>query len=684
VRSFGHYAYVWRGRILLLAALVAIAAAFAGSSIFDQVKPYGFEDPDSESTQATRALEQASGERPLPDVVLLVAPRSGSREAVAGAAARAERELGTNGAVTRVVGPSDDLRLSSVDGEQALVLGYLAADTEDIAEVGEQVEAQFEQRPEVIPGGAALTAHQLNQTTEEDLRRIELFAAPLLFLLCFLVFRGLVAATLPLVVGVLSIVFTLLSLRLLTEVMDVDVFAINVVTALGLGLAIDYSLFVVSRYREELERHGPGGEALRATMGAVGPMVVFSGLTVALALASLTVFPQRFLYSMGIGGSLVAVLSAAVVLVVLPALLAVLGERVNALAPPELQRARSTGRWYGLAKRVMRNPLPVATLVAVAMIAAGLPFLRAELTRADSRVLPEDASSRQVDAAIRSGFEANPSDQMLVVLGGDDAEGADAAGQGLARHGAIGAASNPQPVGELLRVDLGLDAPPYSDSALDAVDDARGADWGSEPRVSGRSAELVDQRESLDAHLPLAIAITVISSMLVLFVMTRSVVLPVVSLLMNALTVSVAFGALVLIFQDGRFEGALDYMSYMALDTSMPILLFALAFGLSTDYGVFLLQRISEARADGLDDTEAIAVGLDRSGRIITAAALLFAVAMGAFVFSELIFLKEVAVGTAIAVLVDATVVRALLFPSVLALLGTRAWWAPAALRRDA
>jgi RND superfamily putative drug exporter len=380
----------------------------------------------------------------------------------------------------------------------------------------------------------------------------------------------------------------------------------------------------------------------------------------------------------------VAILSAAVVICVLPALLAVLGERVNALAPPELQRGRPVRRWYVLAKRVMRHPVPIATIVVLGMIAAGLPFLRAELTRADSRVLPEDSSSRQVDAVIRSDFESNPSDQMLVLVEAGPGARAEArrTARDLVRHSALGGFDEPRRLDGLVTVSIGLNAPPYSDRALDAVEKARDANWGGPARVTGRSAELIDQRASLDANLPLAIAIAVLSSMLILLVMTRSLILPIVSLVMNALTVSVAFGALVLIFQDGRLEGTFDYMSYGALDTSMPILLFALAFGLSTDYGVFLLQRISEARASGLPNEEAIAVGLERSGRIITAAALLFAVAMGAFVFSELIFLKEVAVGTAIAVLVDATIVRALLFPSVLALLGERAWWGPAALQR--
>ena len=341
VRSLGHYAYRWRGRIVLAALLVAVAAAIGSASVFDAVKPYGFQDPDSESARATEALEDASGERPLPDVVLIVEPSGGGPAKVRAAAAEAERRLADIPSVTRtaIEGLSEDKRAG-------LVVGYLDADVDDIADVGAKVEETFGGVRFVTAGGAAVTAHQLNETTEDDLRRIELYAAPLLFLLSLLVFRGLVAAALPLVVGVLSIVTTLLLLRLLTNVMEIDVFVVNIVIGLGLGLAIDYSLFVISRFRDELAAGGPTGAALRGTLGSTGRMILFSGLTVGVAMASLAVFPQRFLYSIGVGGALVALTSVLVSLTVLPAMLAMLGPRVNALAPRRLQSPPSEQRWY--------------------------------------------------------------------------------------------------------------------------------------------------------------------------------------------------------------------------------------------------------------------------------------------------------------------------------------------------
>jgi uncharacterized membrane protein YdfJ with MMPL/SSD domain len=675
----GHFAYRWRGRIVLAAMVLAVAAAIGGSSVFDAVKPFGFQDPASDSSRATAVLEDSTGESPLPDVELLVRPPAGGRGAVYAASASAKRELEKVPGVVRVVTPRQDAALLSDDERAGIVTGYLAADVDDISGVGKAIAERFASSGDVTAGGAAVTAHQLNQTTEDDLRRIELFAAPILFLLSFLVFRGLVAAALPLVVGALSIVTTLVLLRLLTNVMEIDVFVINIVTGLGLGLAIDYSLFVVTRFREALAEGSATGKAVRDTVGSTGRMIVFSGLTVATALASLCVFPQRFLYSIGVGGAIVALTSALVCLTVLPALLAMLGSRVNSLAPGSLQERPADRRWYELGHFVQRHPVAITGIVIVSMVVISLPFLRVELTRANARVLPAESSAHRVERTIGKRFMADPASLIIVVV--EDRATPRALGRArrqLARTKGVARVGSPVRLGDgVTQVDAQLTVQPFSDRALDTVDVARGIDWGGPALVDGPPAELADQRQSLKDHLPLAIAIIVVSTLLLLFAMTRAVALPFLALLMNALTVGVAFGVLVLVFQDGRFQDLLGYRSQSALDTSMPILLFAVVFGLSTDYGVFLLQRISEQRGPTVSEPEAIARGMARSGRPITMAALLFAVAMGAFAFSDLVFIKEIAIGTALAVLVDATIVRAFLFPALLCLLGQRAWWAP-------
>src|SRR3954464_5970423 len=327
----GQFAYRRRRLLAIGAVIVAVVAALGGSTVYDNVKPFGFQDPNSDSARAYDELRDATGLRPIPEVELLV---KGGNGRTATAAAVAANELRAVPGVGRVVTPDADPSLISTDGRQALVLGFLSSDVDDISQVGTDVRERFTGDPHVLVGGAAVTVDELTKTTQDDLQRIELFALPLLLLLSFLIFRGLVAALLPVVVGLLSILTTLLLLNALTTVVDIDTFAINIVTGLGLGLAIDYSLFLVTRFREELGRARSmqlaGGksveQAVAETTAAIGPMIVFSGLTVALSLIALCVFPQRFLYSIGIGGALVALSSAAVCLLLLPAVLGLLGE----------------------------------------------------------------------------------------------------------------------------------------------------------------------------------------------------------------------------------------------------------------------------------------------------------------------------------------------------------------------
>jgi uncharacterized membrane protein YdfJ with MMPL/SSD domain len=665
---------------VLTAAVVAVVAALGGRTVYDNVKPFGFQDPDSDSARAYDVLRDATGVRAVPEVELLLEPKSGTPLP---AATHVARQLRGIDGIARVITPLDDPSLVSNDRRMALVLGFISADVDDISGVGDDVKDRFSGDPGVKVGGGAVTVDELTKTTQDDLKRIELYALPLLLLLSFLVFRGLVAALLPVVVGVLSILTTLLLLNALTPVIDIDTFAINIVTGLGLGLAIDYSLFLVTRFREELERRDAVEASLVATTAAIGRMVVFSGMTVAASLISLCIFPQRFLYSIGIGGALVALSSAAVCLLFLPAVLAMLGDRVNALTPVRMQGVPSERRWFALARFVLTHPVSVAICAVAVMVFAGLPFLRVELTQANAKILPEEASARQVDDAIDEHFSSDPADRIVVVSSTRMAAGA--AVRTLSGEQTVLATRGPIRVAQgLFRVDAQLRVDPFSDAALDTVRTARSQEWARNALITGPPAELVDQRHSLGAHLPWALGFIVVSTALLLFVMTGSAVLPLIALAMNTLTVSVAFGVLVFIFQDGRLEGLLGYTSQGALDTSMPILLFAVAFGLSTDYGVFLLQRIGEARRHHDTEDGAIADGIVSSGRTITAAAILFAVAMGAFVFSDLVYVKEVAIGAAVAVLVDATIVRAFLFPAVLGLLGEKAWWVPRWLGRAA
>jgi RND superfamily putative drug exporter len=499
-----------------------------------------------------------------------------------------------------------------------------------------------------------------------------------------------VAALLPPLMGGLSIVITFLGLRLVDEAVHLSVFALNLVTALGLGLAIDYSLFVVSRFREETAAGGSPRAALGRTMRTAGRTVLFSSLTVAAALASLLVFPQNFLYSMGIGGAMVAVVALVVALLVLPAILVLLGARVNALAPDRLRRAveadarpDSTGWWYRLSRFVMRRPGRVALIATLAMLAMGAPFLRVSFTSVDPSILPTSEQARRVGDALGRDFAVNITTPVTIAAAAPDARAAAALAARVRAVPGVRAVEGPRRVGpRLWRIDAISAAHALDPASQRLVRRIRSLRAPYYVGVAGQTAGFVDQKASLGRHLPLALAILALTTLAILFAFTGSVVLPIKALLMNLLTLSAAFGLLVLVFQDGRFESVLGYTSQGALESSQPLVLLAIAFGLSTDYGVFLLSRIKEAHDRGLPSSEAVAVGLERTGRIVTAAALLFCTAVAAFATSRSLFIKELGLGTAAAVLIDATIVRALLVPSLMGLLGRWNWWAPPPLRR--
>ncbi len=674
--------------VLSIGVVVFVLAGALGAGVADRLAPYSADDPDSETFEARERLE-AAGYRETEAVILVSDVRVRS---AAGAARVAEIERTVRGieGVRDVAGfaatGSDDF--VSLDGDETyLAVTFKPTDDDFEQEIGEALEEAFAGQSDVGVGGNAVAQRQVNENVESDLQRAELFAFPILFLLSLLFFRSLVAAGLPLLIGGLAIVSTLALLRAISEVSEISVFALNLVTGLGLGLAIDYSLFIVSRYREELARVGPGIEALRRTMATAGRTVLFSAFTVAGALAALIVFPQNFLYSMGIGGSLVALAAAAISLTVLPALLMLLGHRVNSLSPSFLQRRAeadsrpaSAGFWYRLSRLVMRVPGRIAIASATLLIALGIPFLSINFTSVDAQVLPTDATARQVDDVLRAEFPPFRDSPVVVSVRGSEQNAAELAGSAEALPGSA-AVRGPFALGpEDYVVEIVGGSAPLDPASQDLVRDVRALP--GDAQVTGFTANFVDLQSSLTDHLPLVLAIVAIVTFVVLFLMTGSVILPLKQLVMNLLGLSAVFGILVLIFQDGRFEGLLGYTSQGGLESTQPLLLFAVAFGLSTDYGVFLLARIKEARDGGASNSESVAIGLERTGRIVTAAALLFCIAIGSFVTSQIIFIKEVGLGTAIAVLIDATIVRALLVPSLMELLGKWNWWAPAPLRR--
>jgi len=693
------FIYARRRAVLYVTVAGAVIAGVFGSSVAQHLSPYGATDPATQSVQATNRFQAATNREIDPGVVALVdlalAPGSVRTQTAQDRVGQVADQLRNGPDVARVVSYYDthDPAMVSRDASETYVLAYFRPKSDTtLKNDAQQIENGFAGQRDVTLGGQQIANAQVNTQVSHDLEHAELLAFPLVFLLSLLFFRSLVAALLPPLLGGLAIVTTFFALRIIAGFVDLSVFALNLTTGLGLGLAIDYSLFMVSRYREESAKSGFGADALKRTLQTAGRTIAFSSLTIAAAIASLVIFPQRFLYSMGIAGALVALLAATLALTVLPALLSALGPRVNALAPKRLARAADrdarpaeSGFWYRLSRFVMRRPALIAITSASLLIALGIPFFtQVKFTTVDATVLPASAAARQVNDALNTRFPPNRGAPIDIVLG---APASSPAVNALAKHiktlPDVSAVSPAQPAGpstSLLSV-APIDAP-LSEPTQSLVHEIRALAPPFYLGVAGETAAYIDLEHSLAAHLPAVLAVVVATTLIILFFMTGSVVLPIKAVIMNALGLCAMFGILVLIFQDGNLEGLLSYRSLGALDATQPILLFAVGFGLATDYGVFLLSRIKEARDAGAGDADAVAIGLERTGRIVTAAALLFAVALGAFSTSEIVFVKELGIGAVLAVLIDASIIRALLVPSLMMLLGPLNWWAPKPLRR--
>ncbi|RDI74248.1 MMPL family [Gaiella occulta] len=647
---------VSRARLVTVVAALAIVVAFAaGNTVVPRMNAGAdqFADLSSESRLANREVERRTGVEADPGILALV--RGG-----AGEVARVRARIAADPSVA----------LTLVD-DRGVVLVFLRSGAgEDSKAAADRLARAFARDANVRLGGGVIASRQVTEAIQRDLRRAELIAFPLVLLLSFWVFRGLVAAFLPPLVGAGAIALTLLGLRVGVEVHPLSVFALNLVTGLGLGLAIDYSLFVVSRWREEARRTGFGPEAMARTLRTAGRTVLFSALTVAASMACLLVFPQQFLYSMGLGGVLVALSAGVVALVPLPAFLYWLGPRIDALAPRRLQQPPSGGRWARLAAWVMRRPGRVAALSAAVLVLLAAPALGVHFVGVDASTLPASASARQVAEALDRGGVSGRYAPITAVA---DARPGDVA---VARIAALPGVAAVLPAREaapgLWRLDVLPREKGLAASTQRVVREVRRL--LPDARVTGQTAAFVDQQASLARHLPWALGILALTTALLIFLFTGSLLLPLKSLVMNVFTLGASFGILVLVFE--RWRG-LD-----GLESTQPILLGATAFGLSTDYAIFLFSRIREARDRGLRNRAAVADGLERTGRIVTAAALLFCVAIGTFATSGISFILELGVGTAAAVALDATIVRALLVPSLMALLGEWNWWAPAPLRR--
>ncbi len=708
-----------RRLVLFVAFVIVVGAGTFGGGVAKRLSSGGFNDPSAQSSQANNVLRDQfhTGD---PNVVLLVTARSGATvdsPAVAEAGRALTARLAGEATVSQAssywsLGNAAPLR--SHDGTQGLVLARLTGTDDQVAKEIKSLAPLYEQGDATIDvkvGGQAEVFHQVGTQVQKDLEKAELYSFLPTVILLLLVFGGVVAASLPLAIGGLQILGTFAVLRVVTSFTHVSIFSLNLTTALGLGLAIDYSLFILYRYREELHRGLSPNDAIVRTVQTAGRTVLFTATTVAISLSALLVFPMYFLKSFAYAGIAVAILDALGAVIVLPAILAVLGPRID---KGTLWRHRPVtngqGFWHGLATTVMRRPVVAGGAVIAVLLLLGSPFLHINFGLPDDRVLPPGATSRQVQDAIRTNFSSNEAGAIeLVARSAPAGTAADAAINSYAARLSLltGVGRVDAATGSFVAGRQAEPATPTSRQRFSAPNGGGGT-WLSavptvEPEstkgetlvktirsttapfpvlVGGQSAQLVDSKASLFGRLPVAGAIIALVTLIVLFLMTGSVVVPVKAIVLNLLSLTATFGAMVWVFQDGHLAHLLHFTPTGTIDTTTPILMFCIAFGLSMDYEVFMLSRIKEEHDRTGQNVPSVATGLERTGRILTAAALLLAVVFLAFATSQVTFIKLFGIGLAMAILVDATLVRGVLVPAFMRLAGDANWWAPAPLKR--
>lgn len=673
-------------RTLLATLLFVLLAGVLGGPVAGVLDDTGgFTPKNAQSQQAIDRIETATGRAPSAGVVLLVQTPGGAASAeakarVADLSAQLAKEPGIASVASAESTGSDSF--VAKDGRSTFVAATLDA-TASEDDVATSVLDRFDGQKDVDVGGSLIAGTQIGNAVGADLGRAEGLAFPILFVLSLLFFRGR-AALIPLVVGITTVLGSFLTLRVINTFYGLSVFSLNLIIGLGLGLAIDYSLFLVTRYREEIAASGAGPLALRRTLLTAGRTVAFSAATVAAALATLTVFPLNFLASMGIAGAVVAIVAALASLVICSALFTIWGAKLTKKVRRSTPRSLEEGLWYRLSHSVMRRPGAIAVLTGLVMVAVALPSLRATFTPIDSTVIPKSQSARTVADTLQADYASEDTSPITVVVPAQKSDGAGVTrfADELGTLPGVRTVSEPTSLDDATwQIDVAATGAPEGDAARSLVDTIRDSD-AYPVLVGGGAAEFVDQQNALGSRLPLALLLLAGLTFLILWLMTGSVILPAKAIVMNVLTVGASLGVLTLVFQDGRFQDLLNYTSNGGVEPTDFLVAAALVFALSTDYGVFLLGRIKEARDGVRSEREAVAVGLERTGAVVTAAAILLAVAIGAFITSSISFIQQIGVATATGVLIDAFVVRSLLVPSLMGLLGAWNWWSPAPLRR--
>lgn len=728
----GRAGYRLRWIIVIIWAVGFLAAIPAVLQIENVLKVGGFSSPNIESARARALLERELDLAPSQMVVLYQSNRLRADDP--GFLRQVEQSLidvRDLPLVTEVILPSEDANLIAPTGRLAYALVGLDLPPEDAQREVEPFQEALREQPdlEMTLGGAPVFYADIETVSQRDLRRAELIAFPFALIALLVVFGSAVAALVPLVVGGLSVAVVLSALYWIAHVTDLSIFVLNLASMLGLGLAVDYSLFVTSRFREELRRNnGNVQTAVTRSVATAGRAVFFSGLTVLIGLSGLSFFSFMFLRSVGIAGVVVVACATLAALTLLPAVLSIAGSRIDRFSVHPWRTTpwagRTRGAWAGLARRVMAHPVLVLVPTLGFLILLGSPFFNVNVSSPDGRILPTDLASRQgfdllsdqfgageispLILAVRSPTSITRGENLaalydltsslgqdprvtrvesIVSYGNDasfDTSLALLAGrQGLARLGVDTRLD--QQLGERTTLVLAYTNAPANDPANKALlADIRERQLGGDLAmlVDGGTAEIVDVVDLMYSDFPRAIALIVIATYLVLLILFRSLILPLKAIAMNTLSILASYGALVFVFQEGNFSGVLGFVPLGFVEASLPVIMFCILFGLSMDYEVFLLTRIKEEWERTGDNTQSVALGLERSGRIITSAALIVVVVTASFVTADVILIKALGFGIALAVFLDATIIRALLVPATMRLLGDWNWWLPPPLAR--
>ena len=687
-------------KVLIACLLVLAAATVWGLGIFDRLTNGGFEDPEAESSRIITEAKKHFGDT-NPDLVVLYKNHHGSINDPA-VLSKVQRDIQAipSSEYTQVVPwyATKDSPLVNQDGTAGMVLITLAGADEDAKLVNYQaiVDQLQVDGLETHVSGMYPMFDEINTLATNSIYKTEIIAIPVVFLLSIAIFGSLVAALMPTIVGVAAIVGSFALLRMVGYIADVNVFAVNVVTILGMGLAIDYALFLVTRFREEMRAHPDKGRSAASAaaitaMQTAGRTVLFSGLTVAVSLASLLIFPQPFLKSIALGGMAAVLVAMLATLTLLPAVLVLLGRHIDKGAIGFINRAQARaeeqGGWAKLAGVVMRRPLAFIVPIVALLALLSLPFFNVHWGSVDAALLPKDsktviATDKQEEWFGTRGAQAD------ILLTGARAIDQSTVQNYLTKLKAVEGVQSATVVNQTkpgtdpaTMIQVQWDGLPQSPASQDLLRDIRAVDAPAPALVGGQTAATVDLLHSLGTRLPAMFAIMAGAMFVLLFLAFGSVVLPIKALVMNILSLGASFGVVTWIFADGHLEGLLGFTSPGYLDITEPLLMLAILFGLSMDYEVFLLSRVKEEYDKTGDNTRAVAAGLQRTGRLITSAALLLSVVIVGFAASPLVNLKMIGVGMLVAIALDATVVRALLVPATMRLLGRWNWYAPPGLR---